>query len=49
MLIFAGTALNQTGQPLEIMAMTMASYLLLCLVIAVLGNAADRRLRLVEH
>ncbi len=49
MLIFAGTALNQTGQPLEIMAMTMASYLLLCLLIAAAGNALNRRLRLVER
>ena len=49
MLIFAGTALNQTGQPLEIMAMTMASYLLLCLLISSIGNIVNRRLRLVER
>jgi general L-amino acid transport system permease protein len=49
MLIFAGTALNQTGQPLEIMTMTMASYLLLCLVTAGIGNVVNRRLQLVEQ
>ena len=49
MLIFAGTALNQTGQPLEIMAITMASYLLLCLVTAGVGNFVNRRIQLVER
>ncbi len=49
MLIFAGTVLNQTGQPLEIMAITMATYLALCLGIAVLGNALNRRVQLVER
>lgn len=49
MLIFAGTALNQTGQPLEIMAMTMASYLLLCLITAGIGNVVNRRMQLVER
>lgn len=49
MLIFAGTALNQTGQPLEIMAMTMASYLFLSLVISGIGNFLNRRLQLVER
>ncbi|WP_324617431.1 amino acid ABC transporter permease [Microvirga alba] len=49
MLIFAGTALNQTGQPLEVMAMTMASYLLLCLITAGIGNVINRRMQLVER
>ena len=49
MLIFAGTALNQTGQPLEIMAMTMASYLFLGLGIAGFGNVLNRRLQLVDR
>jgi general L-amino acid transport system permease protein len=49
MLIFAGTALNQTGQPLQIMAMTMGSYLLLCLVTAAICNLVNRRIQLVER
>lgn len=49
MLIFAGTALNQTGQPLQIMAMTMGSYLLLCLLTAAAGNFVNRRIQLVER
>ncbi|MBI3707702.1 MAG: ABC transporter permease subunit [Proteobacteria bacterium] len=49
MLIFAGTALNQTGQPLEIMGITMATYLMLCLGIAVAANAFNRRVQLVER
>jgi general L-amino acid transport system permease protein len=49
MLIFAGTALNQTGQPLEIMAMTMMSYLLINLAISSAGNLANRRVLSVER
>ena len=49
MLIFAGTALNQTSQPLEIMAMTMSSYLFLSLCLSMLGNVANRRMQLVER
>ena len=33
MLVFAGTVLNQTGQPLEVMIITMASYVLIGLAI----------------
>ena len=33
MLVFAGTVLNQTGQPLEVMIVTMASYALIGLAI----------------
>jgi general L-amino acid transport system permease protein len=44
MLIFAGTALNQTGQPLEIIGITMASYLLINLVIAAVANVANGRM-----
>ena len=43
MLIFAGTALNQTGQPLEIMGITMLSYLVINLAISSAGNVANRR------
>jgi general L-amino acid transport system permease protein len=49
MLIFAGTALNQTGQPLETMAVTLATYLALGLAIAVATGAWNRRLALVER
>jgi general L-amino acid transport system permease protein len=49
MLIFAGTALNQTGQPLQIMAMTMGSYLVLCLITSATGNFVNRRIQLVER
>lgn len=46
MMIFAGTVLNQTGQPLETMAMTMASYLMLAVAISLAGQWLDRRMRL---
>jgi general L-amino acid transport system permease protein len=49
MLIFAGTALNQTGQPLEAMAITLATYLALGLAIAAATGAWNRRLALVEQ
>ena len=49
MQVFAGTILNQTGQPIEIMGVTMATYLLLCLGIAVSINALNRRVQLVER
>jgi general L-amino acid transport system permease protein len=49
MLIFAGTALNQTGQPLEAMAITLATYLALGLAIATATGAWNRRLALVER
>jgi general L-amino acid transport system permease protein len=49
MLIFAGTALNQTGQPIEVMTITMATYLVLCLFIAQLFGVANRRVQLVER
>jgi general L-amino acid transport system permease protein len=49
MQVFAGTTLNQTGQPIEIMAVTMATYLLLCLAIAGAVNACNRRVQLVER
>jgi general L-amino acid transport system permease protein len=44
MLIFAGTALTQTGQPLEIVGMTMLSYLLINLAISGAGNLANHRM-----
>jgi general L-amino acid transport system permease protein len=49
MLIFAGTVLNQTGQPLEAMTITLATYLTLGLAIAAATGAWNRRLMLVER
>ncbi len=49
MLVFAGTVLNQTGQPLEVMIVTMASYVLIGLVIAAAINLLNRRVQLVER
>jgi general L-amino acid transport system permease protein len=49
MQVVAGTTLNLTAQPIEIMAMTMVTYLLLCLVIAGAINALNRRVQLVER
>jgi general L-amino acid transport system permease protein len=49
MLVFAGTVLNQTGQPLEVMLVTMASYVLIGLVIGAVINLLNRRVQLVER
>ncbi len=43
LMLVSGTVLNQTGQPIDIMAVTMAAYLVLCLGIAAAGNAINRR------
>jgi general L-amino acid transport system permease protein len=48
MLIFGGTVLNQTGQPLEVMVITIGTYLALSFAIAAAMNAANRRLRRIE-
>lgn len=42
--VFAGTALNQTGQAIEIIAMTMAVYLAISLLTALAMNLYNRRL-----
>lgn len=47
--VFVGTSLNQTGRAIEIMALTMAVYLVLSLAITGLSNLQSRRLRLVER
>jgi general L-amino acid transport system permease protein len=46
--VFAGTALNQTGQAIEILAMTMAVYLVLSLVTSALMNWYNARLAIKE-
>jgi len=48
--VFAGTALNQTGaQAIEIIGITMATYLALSLATSALMNVYNARLRLVER
>jgi len=47
--VFAGTTLNQTGQAVEIIAMTMAVYLTLSLLISVLMNWYNKSIQLVER
>lgn len=47
--LFAGTTLNQTGQAIEIIAMTMAVYLAISLVTSGLMNLYNRRMALVER
>lgn len=47
--VFAGTTLNQTGQAVEVIAMTMAVYLTISLVISLLMNWYNRRVALVER
>jgi len=46
--VFAGTTLNQTGQAIEVIAMTMAVYLLLSLLISLLMNRYNAKMALVE-
>lgn len=47
--IFAGTTLNQTGQAVEVVAMTMATYLALSLAISLLMNRYNARIVIREH
>jgi len=47
--IFTGTVLNQTGQAVEVVAITMAVYLTISLVTSGLMNLYNRRIRLVER
>lgn len=47
--VFAGTTLNQTGQAIEIIAMTMAVYLTLSLVTSALMNLYNSKVALVER
>jgi len=47
--VFAGTTLNQTGQAVEVIAMTMAVYLLLSLLISLFMNWYNRKVMLVER
>jgi general L-amino acid transport system permease protein len=47
--VFAGTTLNQTGQAVEVIAMTMAVYLLISLTISFFMNWYNKRVQLVER
>jgi general L-amino acid transport system permease protein len=47
--VFAGTTLNQTGQAVEVIAMTMAVYLLISLIISMFMNWYNKRKQLVER
>jgi general L-amino acid transport system permease protein len=47
--IFAGTVLNQTGQAVEVIAVTMAVYLTISLVTSALMNLYNRRVTVVER
>lgn len=48
-LVFAGTALMQTGQAVEIIAITMAVYLTISLVISAVMNWYNNKMALVER
>ncbi|APZ44562.1 amino acid ABC transporter permease [Acidihalobacter ferrooxydans] len=47
--VFAGTALNQTGQAVVIIGITMGVYLTISLSISLLMNVYNQRVRLVER
>ncbi|MDO8874840.1 MAG: amino acid ABC transporter permease [Pseudolabrys sp.] len=47
--IFTGTVLNQTGQAVEVVAITMAVYLTISLVTSLLMNFYNSRIALVER
>ena len=47
--IFTGTVLNQTGQAVEVVAVTMAVYLAISLVTSLAMNLYNRRFALVER
>lgn len=47
--LFAGTVLNQTGQAIEVMAITMSVYLAISISISLLMNGYNKRIALVER
>jgi general L-amino acid transport system permease protein len=47
--VFAGTVLNQTGAAVQVIAITMAVYLVISLVTAAIMNVYNRRKALVER
>ena len=47
-LVFAGTALMQTGRAIEIISITMGTYLFLSLTISVLMNSYNKKMAIKE-
>lgn len=47
--VFTGTVLNQTGQAVEVVAITMAVYLTISLVTSLVMNIYNKRMALVER
>jgi general L-amino acid transport system permease protein len=47
--VFMGTVLNQTGQAVEVIAITMAVYLVISLVTSFVMNIYNRRMAIVER
>ncbi|WP_370606326.1 amino acid ABC transporter permease [Pantoea ananatis] len=47
--LFAGTVLNQTGQAIETITITMSVYLIISLLISMLMNFYNRKIALVER
>ena len=47
--VFTGTVLNQTGQAVEVVAITMAVYLTISLATSLLMNVYNSRIALVER
>jgi general L-amino acid transport system permease protein len=47
--VFTGTVLNQTGQAVEVVAVTMAVYLTISLVTSLVMNWYNNRIALVER
>jgi len=47
--VFMGTTLNQTGQAVEVVAMTMSVYLSISLVISLAMNGYNKRVALKER
>jgi general L-amino acid transport system permease protein len=47
--IFTGTVLNQTGQAVEVVLITMAVYLTISLITSLLMNLYNRRVALTER
>ncbi|GAB3419406.1 amino acid ABC transporter permease [Erwinia aphidicola] len=47
--LFAGTVLNQTGQAIETIAITMGVYLIISLTISLLMNIYNRKIALIER
>lgn len=47
--VFAGTTLNQTGQAIEIVAITMGVYLLISIITSIIMNTYNKRVALIER